>query len=175
VLAYGQPRDSSDWDHQRLQHLLRGTDARIEAIALGVLVALAAEHISTARSSEVGSFLGRDRTLIGAVCLFLAASVLLRGWWGEQAFRQSAQAVSAALIIMYDRVARWPWIQTIGLSSYSIYLAHAPIMYVLITHGDAIPEPLLILVNIVVGTLAGVLVYRVVEVPVSRFKERRFT
>jgi peptidoglycan/LPS O-acetylase OafA/YrhL len=185
VLAYGRPRESG-WDDQRLQHLLRGTDARIEAIALGVLVALLADRITTGKSPAVASYLGRDRTLIGAVFLFLAASVFLRDWWGELAFRQSAQAVSAGLIILYgllrsdsrlgmafDTVARWPWVQTIGLSSYSIYLAHAPIMYLLLTHGGAIPRPLLILINIAVGTLAGVLVYRLVEGPVLRFKERR--
>ncbi|MBF4162538.1 acyltransferase family protein [Nocardioides acrostichi] len=171
-----------------LPHATRGTDGRVEAIALGVAVAvlLANDRPSplALRARRLG---GHDTTLVCAVVLFLAASLLFRGGWVEPAFRPTAQALAAAGLIGWallpgegvlrsavSRIAVSRPAQAVGLGSYSIYLAHYPVVKgVDALLGAGVPDVVVLLLNVGLGMAAGLLVYRLVEVPTMGWRDRR--
>ena len=163
-------------------HVWHGTDTRIEAIALGVLVAYVMRaHNDQGRLPWVGN-LGRDRTLVVAAVLMLLASLVLNGPMTEPMLRPSVHAWVAALVIayssvpgsgrlrpLYERVLSNRTINLIGLASYSIYLVHfVAILQMESLLGDG--SWLLIPVNVGVSVILGVLAYKLVEVPASRYR-----
>ncbi|WP_170219228.1 acyltransferase family protein [Nocardioides litoris] len=187
ALAWGQPRDLDDWDGQRLQHLFRGTDARLEAIAIGVLVAVAHEAHRRGRLPWLARA-GSDVVLVGAAVAFALASLVLRDGMGEAVLRPSVQAWVAAAVVLYGalpgrgeasvvrssfhRVCGWRPVQAVGLASYSIYLGHGPAMHVVDAIAGDLPAPVPFVLLVVAGTGVGVVTYHLVEVPALRLKQR---
>lgn len=184
-LTLGQPATFDLWDEERYLRLWRGTDTRIEAIAIGVLLALALDAHSRGGLRWLGR-LGSGATLVVAAALFVSASVFFRDNWAEGTLRPSAQAWSAALVIafgllpgssgarrLFEReVARGP-LQLVGRASYSIYLAHTPVIHLLAEPLAVLPPPAQLLVNVAAGTAVGLVAYRFIEVPVLRLRGRR--
>lgn len=184
VLAVGQPADPHLWDRVRLQHVLRGTDTRLEAIALGV--ALAAYVARSARQGRaLPRALSRTSTLVLSGLVFVAASLILRGWWGEQALRPTVQALAAVLAILYfeaagtarpavvQRIVTWRAVQAVGLASYSIYLVHGPLLLGIEALVPGMPAAVFVPLGVTVSLLAGHVLYRVVEVPALALRKRR--
>jgi peptidoglycan/LPS O-acetylase OafA/YrhL len=164
-----------------------GSDTRLDAIAWGILAALAFHH-SLRHAGRIQSFVRlctRDFALIAAVLLYLT-SLAIRDDWFRDTFRFSLQALAAIIVILYgfgstkslmrtafNAIARNRMVQLIGLASYSIYLIHLVAMYYAGHLFDEIPRALSIPALIVVGTVPGVLVYFGVERPVQRMRHRR--
>lgn len=183
ALSVGQPSDPDQWDPARLAHVLRGTDTRVEAIAYGV--ALAAWLARDTRGQAAAPRWGHPVVLVLAGLLFVAGSVVFRGWWGEQAFRSTAQALAAVLTILHfqsggrersrtvARVVAWRPIQAVGLASYSIYLVHGPILLALEPVLPEAPGPLLVVARVAISLVAGWILYRVLETRVLEFRKRR--
>jgi peptidoglycan/LPS O-acetylase OafA/YrhL len=163
-------------------HIWHGTDTRIEAIGLGVVVAYVIRaHNDQGRLPWVAN-LGRDRTIVVAAVLMLLASLVLNGPMTEPMFRPSVHAWVAALVIayasvpgsgplrpLYERVVSNRTINMIGLASYSIYLVH----FVAILQLESLLRDgswLLVPLNVVVSVILGVLAYKLVEVPASRYR-----
>lgn len=160
-------------------HALRGTDARMEAIAWGVLAALALSAHRSGRAPAVRIF-ATPWALVVAFVLY-AASFLVPDGWPELAFRPTLWAVAGATVILYGmlpghdttrtlfyRFVSWPPFQTIGLASYSIYLVHFEMNFLI---GPLLADlPILVqrIVFIVAGLAAGIGVYYAVEKPASR-------
>ena len=186
VISWGQPANPDDWDPQALAHVLRGTDARIEAIALGMLVAIAADA-QARRRLVVVRLAASDAALLIAIVALPLSSILLRGDASELVLRPTVQALVAAVIILYglfsadtrlrrlfDAVCGAALIQRIGLASYSIYLVHQPVFSALSPVKEVVPGLVLLPVAVVVGVSAGLVLYRCVEVPALGIKERYF-
>lgn len=184
ALSAGQPSDPDLWDPARLAHVLRGTDTRVEAIAYGVALAAWLAR-DTPRGRSAAPRWGHPVVLVLAGVLFVAGSVVFRGWWGEQAFRSTAQALAAVLTILHfqsggrersravARVVAWRPIQAVGLASYSIYLVHGPLLLALEPALPDAPGPLLVAVRVAVSLVAGWLLYSVLETRVLAFRKRR--
>ncbi len=179
-----------------------GTDTRVEAIAVGTLVAV---WFFTHRSSEsvLGKplagrryahqlqertvpMLGRDWVMILAVAMYLF-SLVYRDELFRETLRYTLQAVAAALMVLWGQVAsrqglgnlvmsilQWRFLQVLGLSSYSIYLVHDVLYKLLEPHLHFLPKPLLVLVLVAIGLAAGILLWKVVEVPALAWKDRHF-
>ncbi|WP_300403813.1 acyltransferase [Nocardioides sp.] len=172
-------------DPSVFNHVYRGTDTRVEAIALGVLLALALDAHARGRLPALG-WLRRDAVLVGSGLVFAAASVVFRNDWTEVVMRPTAQGLCAALVIGYGlmptgsavqrgfyRVAGVRWVQLVGLASYSIYLVHFPLIEMVGALAPGAPPGLQFALNITLGVGVGALCYRFVEVPVLQWRQRR--
>jgi peptidoglycan/LPS O-acetylase OafA/YrhL len=185
ALVAGLDGPARTLDEGLFNHVYRGTDTRVEAIALGVLLALALD-VHARGGLPWFARLGSDLVPVVAAVAFAAGSLLLRNDWTEVAFRPSVQALCAAAVIAYGslptgtaaqdafyRLASAPWLQQVGLASYSIYLAHFPLILLAGEVAPGVPGPLALLVNVALGVGAGLLCYRWVEVPVLAWRSRR--
>ena len=171
-----------------------GTDTRSEAIAIGVLVALwfrsrrlrshesAGIHAEIARRKE---FLGKDAILWTALTLYLA-SLVIRDELFRETLRYSMQAVAAALVIMWglvgadgplgrslNRIMKLQLVQLLGLASYSIYLVHLIVIRALEPVTTGLPEPVTVVLGVILGTGVGILAWWGIEEPVVRWRQRQ--
>lgn len=183
LLSVGQPSDPALWDQDRLQHVLRGTDTRLEAIALGVAVAAYCAR-GAVGSLRTQRFWAHPAVLVLAGLLFVAASLVFRGWWGEQAFRATFQALATVVTILHfqaggsvsgpvARIVAWAPVQAVGLASYSIYLLHGPVLLALDPVMAALPAGPLVLLRVLVSLTTGYLLYAVLETRVLELRKRR--
>lgn len=168
-------------------YVLRATDARMDGIAWGVLAAVALHAWNAGLFPWLSRF-GRDWALIVAGLLYVGAFVFQDNW-AEYAFRPSLDAIASVLVILYGmlpgdtgvkrifyRASEIKLVQTIGLASYSIYLIHHPLVFLLMPLLGNIPHLAAVIVLVIIGTGAGIVLYFLVEVPALRLKrhyERR--
>jgi len=184
-LVVGLDGPARNLDPSVFNHVYRGTDTRVEAIALGVLLALALDAHARGRLPALG-WLRRDAVLVAAGVLFLASSVVFRNDWSEVALRPTAQGLCAALVIGYGlmptgsavqrgfyRLAAARWVQLVGLASYSIYLVHFPLIELVGALAPGVPPGVQFALNVTLGVGVGALCYRFVEVPVLQWRQRR--
>jgi peptidoglycan/LPS O-acetylase OafA/YrhL len=155
-------------------HILRGTDTRLEAIAWGVLAALLMHQYSQDKVKWMG-FFARDVALIVAPMLFLAG-MIFRNTWMEFSFRPTLQALAAVFFLLYGmhtsstflrrtfrRVVSVRWLQIVGLSSYSIYLIHYPVKFLLDSIVHDLPFIFRVLLIAFTGILFGLASYYLLE------------
>ena len=90
-------------DVSRFDHVARGTDARMEAIAWGVLIALLYSEWRAGRVAWLRVF-GHDMWLAVSGALIVIGSLVFRDYWGEWAIRPTLHAWAAALVILYGLV-----------------------------------------------------------------------
>lgn len=163
-----------------------GTDTRIEGIAIGVLVALAHTRWSTREGerSRLRSLCERDSALILAAFLYLLSLVVRDAFFRDTA-RYSMQSIAAALVILYgfgraksrlrgtfDWFAAHPVVQYIGLGSYSIYLAHDPVMRLVWPVFETWPTLARVPILVFIGVISGLIAWRVIEVPIVGLRKR---
>ncbi|MEI6536581.1 MAG: acyltransferase, partial [Verrucomicrobiaceae bacterium] len=123
-------------EHQ--DRIYYGSDTRVDAIAFGVLTAIAFHYAVNQPNQEtwITRMIQKDSSLVLALVLFLA-SLILRNEWFRYTFRFSFQSLAACIVILYgfgtrktivrsafNSVVALRPIQIIGLASYSIYLIH---------------------------------------------------
>ncbi len=161
-----------------------GTDARMDAIAIGVLAAVAL-YVWQRGGIPWLARLGHPATLAVAVGLFAASLAIPEGQW-RIIVSPTLQVVAAVLVILYGllprsgRVAGWfdrgaavRSVQLIGLASYSIYLVHDPLGMLI---GDPLevilPKAVANVLTGVAGVLVGIASYRLIEVPALRLRRR---
>ena len=158
-----------------------GTDTRMDAIAAGVLAAIAFRASANRRNAPfLQGAAGCDVTLVSSVA-GLVATLLIRDDVFRDTVRYTLQALASAVLVLHfvseptgvvgrfvARAANLAPFQAIGLASYSIYLAHNPLFV-------ALPAPHGIggiLLRVVIGVLIGVVAWRIVEVPIQRIRSR---
>jgi peptidoglycan/LPS O-acetylase OafA/YrhL len=156
-----------------------GSDTRVDGLAWGILAALVLH--SWLRDPEkphrLKRFAASDWALAVAAGLYLA-SLAIRDPWFRDTLRFSFQSIAASIVILYGfqtgagrirgvytRAVNWPWVQHIGLASYSIYLAHRPLMELYDAVVPHWPTPVDISLRVAIGVSAGLLLYRYLEVP----------
>ncbi len=168
--------------HRRIYY---GTDTRADGIAFGILAAVVFAH------ARHGTLTDRWRRAVSsswapalALALYLA-SLLVRDPWFRETLRYSLQALAAATVIVYGlerqdgalraalgRVAGLRIVQTIGLASYSIYLAHLSVALLLAETLSTLPMPASFALAVIAGTGLGTAVWWWVERPVEAYKVR---
>lgn len=164
-------------------HILRGTDTRLDGIAWGVL---AAGLFFMWQQGQVRwlSMFGTDRALCAALVLFLGGLALRDGWL-EPTLRPTVQSMAGMSVILYGMIPTdtplkrlfysgmaWRPIQTVGLASYSIYLVHHPLekaLGPLLQGSSALAH---VAVVSTVGVIAGIALYRWVEVPALTLRKK---
>jgi peptidoglycan/LPS O-acetylase OafA/YrhL len=163
-----------------------GTDTRIEGIALGILLATLVQAAKEPEASIIWRWCQKDAALILAATLFLA-SLLIRDDLFRLTARYTVQSVSASIVILYgfastktsalrklfNILVEARGVQIVGLASYSIYLAHAPVMRLMHPVTSAMPAGLAAATAVICGTGVGLIVWRFAEVPVVSLRERR--
>ncbi|MFW0118687.1 acyltransferase family protein [Rothia sp. P5764] len=130
--------------------------------------------------------LGRNWVFFTAIGVYLM-TLVIRDTTFRETVRYSLQAWSASTIMLWGLVASrqplgaaihrflaWRPLQLIGLSSYSIYLVHDVLFKAIEGHLQDLPLLAQVALLVPPGLLSGVLIYLMVEVPVQRFKDRRF-
>lgn len=163
-----------------------GSDTRMDGLAIGILTAVAYSRWrrEPTWAPRVRGVLASQWALPAALALYLA-TLLYR----DEVFRSTArfplQSIAACAVILFgflaasgairrafDAVVRWAPVQAIGLASYSIYLVHFSIGYLVVEHIDIGSRPLRIGLLVTTGVLGGLLLHRVVEVPFARVRAR---
>jgi peptidoglycan/LPS O-acetylase OafA/YrhL len=162
------------------ERLLRATDTRMDAIAWGVLAALAFHFCQASGAKWLDRF-SRNATLVVACAAFVAVVLIPSTWIG---LRMVVQPLCAVAVILWgllpngtwfeDRVYRilsWRWVQFIGLASYSLYIAHGVVMMLLRQNVfDRWPLMLRGPLLLICGGAAGILLYVAVEIPVQKWR-----
>lgn len=164
-------------------HAIRGTDARLDGIAWGVLAAVLYFMWQRGQARWLSMF-GKDSALFAALALFLGGMALRDGWI-EPAFRPTIQAIAGLTVILYGMVPTdtllkrlfyscmaWRPIQAVGLASYSIYLVHHPLEKALAPLLRGLSMPAYVTVVSAAGVLAGIALYRWVEVPALALRKK---
>lgn len=163
-----------------------GSDTRVDAIAFGVLTAIAFYYAANQPSQEswITRMMQKDSALVIALVLFLA-SLILRNEWFRYTFRFSLQSIAVCVVMLYGFGAKQTTIrnafnsivalkpvQIIGLASYSIYLIH---LIVIILMGQLVDDfglPVRVLLLTVGGTLPGIAVYLAIERPIQHWRKQ---
>lgn len=153
-----------------------GTETRMDALAIGMLAAVAY------RAARVPRALGSPRTVVLAALAYLLTLAIRDPLFRDTA-RYLIQSLATCAVILWGlqpRAAATPLarllghraIQAVGLASYSIYLVHdelIELLYPLI--GDA-PLPLRAGAFTAVGVTAGLIMYRLIELPALAARHR---
>jgi peptidoglycan/LPS O-acetylase OafA/YrhL len=171
-----------------------GTDTRLDGIALGVITAVLYHWwlSSGARPGRGVHLLSSDVTLVAAVLLYVA-TLVIRDEGFRYTSRFALQAIAACLVIVYgmlpgdgllrryfNALAMWKPVAVIGLASYSIYLAHLTIAYLVEPLLPVLPLPAKAAVLTLAGVSVGIMCYYLIEKPAhawragteSQFKRR---
>jgi peptidoglycan/LPS O-acetylase OafA/YrhL len=168
--------------------IYNGTDTRLDSIALGILAAFLLDYLTRQPGARLQGvlrpILGNPITLLTAIGLFVIAS-LIPGEPYRYIWRFSLQSTAAGLFILYGMIAehtrtyaafiyvsRIRFVAIIGLASYSIYLVHYPIYFLIDYLFDNASFWVLAPFRILTGLTFGVLIWRLVEVPLERRKAR---
>jgi len=167
------------------QRIYFSTDTRIDAIALGVLIAV------FLRSNSWPALRNRVPSLIWDGLLFVCISVLsfsllLGDYKANYSWLITVHALGSAGILILGfsggagllirglaRLSSVSGLKTIGLASYSIYLVHHTVSLALSSMVVALPPLLGIVIKVLAGLAAGLLVWLAVERPVERIKDQR--
>jgi len=156
---------------------VRSTLTRLDSIAWGVLAALAYTSWRAGR-------LPRLRLLRSDAVALCAAGLFGVSFFVPEPLAFTCQSISACVVIIWGllpgegalrsvifAVSTWRPVETIGLASYSIYLAHAPLFFWLVPlSGLDLPAPASITLLVVLGVCAGVLAWRAIEVPALQWR-----
>jgi len=153
----------------------------MDSIAIGVLVACL-EHRGSLEALMRASIV--RIVIIFLSGLLMSVALLVRDPFFKETFRYSFEGISTALFIgfaitsanqrpfevLFLRVARTSFFRLTALASYSIYLVHLPVIYLFWScwgKTSAIST-----VAALFSLLAGVLVWRLVEVPSLSLRNR---
>jgi len=168
----------------------RGTDTRVDALATGIIIAIAfAKWRTDPRVKSRAVLVSGPWVLVAGMALFLV-SVAVRNDIFQLTFKYTLQQMAIALIIMYGlipqsgaisrvffRIVSLKAFQVVGLASYSIYLAHLPVIYLcrwmFADQGGFFDSWVGSATLAAVGIVVGLLVWRIVEVPIEALKHRR--
>jgi peptidoglycan/LPS O-acetylase OafA/YrhL len=163
-----------------------GTDTRIDGIAIGVFSAVGFFWLdrAPAHGRLLRQLLESDWIVALAVGSYFF-SLVYRDEYFRETLRYSMQAVAASLLVLYglfqkesvlrrlmQRMAELSVVQKIGLASYSIYLVHLSLYKLLLSAVAGWPKPVIIAFLSLSGVAVGVLIWRLVERPVERYKNR---
>lgn len=164
-------------------HVIRGTDARLDGIAWGVLAAVLFFMWQRGQARWMSAF-GKDWALYAALALFLGGMALRDGWI-EPALRPTVQVIAGVMVILYGMVPAdtrlkrafyagmaWRPVQAVGLASYSIYLVHYPLEHAMAPVLHVLPMPAYVAVVSLVGIAAGLALYRWVELPALSLRKK---
>lgn len=166
--------------HGNADRIYYGTDTRVDAIALGVLVAIVLPRVLTASRWIQKFFFSWIAPTIAAGLVLV--SFVIQGP-ADSSLRYTLHATASAIMIIYGfkcrgtlgrvwtAVATNPLVTTVGLASYSIYLAHVVIVELIAIQVNLSPIVRGILI-LVVGTGAGLLSYYYVERPVLSLRHK---
>lgn len=169
--------------HERVYY---GSDTRLDGIAYGVLLGIA-YYLWIERGSKlnfVTSIFGHWVSLATGILLYVL-SLTIRDEFFRETFRYSLQSLSACIVIAFGllpgsglvrkvfyAVSESRIVAAIGLSSYSIYLCHLVVGNLFGNFASDWPLGLKVLTTASLGVATGYLLYRAVEVPVQRFKQK---
>lgn len=162
-----------------------GSDTRLDGIAWGVIAAITF-HWLQEREWPHGPgvrAVASDWAFVGALGLYLF-SLVYRDEWFRDTFRYTLQSLAACLVILYGllpgdgpirrifySVSQWRLVSMIGLASYSIYLVHLVLMnFLRDSLNVSLPGSVVVLSLIGIG--AGMVVYKVIEVPAHKWSLR---
>lgn len=170
------------------ERVYAGTDTRIDAIAIGMLAAILYRRYRVGRLPTIVIRILESPCVVPIAAILFAGTLLYRDEWFQMIPMYTLQATIAAAVVLnglllregqfaafYSRTIAWQPIQSIGLASYSIYLVHAPLFAFLEPIGERLPRPIQIVSFVVVGTIAGLLLWQFIEKPVERLKRRSVT
>ncbi len=179
-----------------------GTDTRVEAIGIGTLVAIwyfthrssprITGQLSSAHPSHEGQgnravpTLGKTFIPVIALALYLF-SLVIRDEAFRETLRYSIQAIAAAMVILWGLTEvrsplgqklhdflQWRFLQVLGLSSYSIYLLHDVLNKALEPFFEHLPRLVSLPILVVLGVAGGIAIWKFIELPAQRFKDRHF-
>lgn len=165
-----------------------GTDTRMDALAIGVLGAIATSAWQQGSQRLLGlrRWVASDAALLTAAVLYLV-TLVVRDSFFRDTVRYPLQAVAAVLVVVGGllvgqggglafKLLRWVsglrGVRLLGLASYSIYLVHFSLQLALEPSLRSLPEAVRIGIAIAVSFGVGIVVYLIVERPLESLKSR---
>lgn len=167
-----------------------GTDTRLDAIVLGMLLALYYQGIRQTRNNRhrthKENFWGGPWVPVAATLLYLL-TLIIRDDFFRDTIRYSLQAAAAGAFLIWGLTAsknplnqkllaalKNPALQKIGLASYSIYLVHQ-VLFKAIHHWlEPLPLAAQVAIQVPLALGVGIIIYQTLEVPVQDFKNKKF-
>ena len=114
-------------------------------------------------------------------------SLVVRDETFRETIRYSIQAIAAAMVILWGLTEvrsplgqkfhdflQWRFLQVLGLASYSIYLLHDVLNKALEPLFEHLPRLVSLPILVVLGIAGGVAIWKFIELPAQRFKDRHF-
>lgn len=168
-----------------------GTDTRLDSIGIGVLTAIVFyRKLANNLWRRVSAIFRSDWMLLAMIMLYLA-SVAVRNDMFRDTIRYTAQSAVACGLILYgmlrpnsptrirlafEKVVSVRFVQVVGLSSYSLYLVHAPVFHLVsfVTGEFALAGLWALVVSfgaMGLAITAGYLSWRLIETPALRLKQ----
>ena len=164
-----------------------GTDTRLDTLAIGVGAAVLLDSWRTLPPG--GTYLSRfveSGWAVPLAAVLYLATLVVRDPFIRETARYPLQGLAACIVILagiraqhehwsirwLNGVSKTGIVATLGLASYSIYLIHGSIQVALEGHVDTWPRPLSVAILVVLPVLAGIALYRLVEVPLEPVRER---
>jgi peptidoglycan/LPS O-acetylase OafA/YrhL len=161
-----------------------GTDTRLDAIAIGVIAAIAYKAFTVGRFPIAARVLAHPSWIVIAPTVYLG-TVIFRDEWFRDTFRFTLQASVAAVVILwglldtgsrlrrlFSAVTNVRIVQIVGLASYSIYLAHASVNALVESWTSRLPRAAEVPLLIVLGSATGIVAWLLLERPAERWKRR---
>lgn len=167
-----------------------GTDTRLDAIVLGMLLALYYQSIRQTRNNRhrthKENFWGGPWVPVASALLYLL-TLIIRDDFFRDTIRYSLQAAAAGAFLIWGLTAsrhplnqkllaalKNPALQKIGLASYSIYLVHQ-VLFKAIHHWlEPLPLAAQVAIQVPLALGVGIIIYQTLEVPVQDFKNKKF-
>jgi peptidoglycan/LPS O-acetylase OafA/YrhL len=155
-----------------------GTDTRIDSILFGCALAL---YHNPYMDRPLRGRAPVEAALFAAAVVLLIFTFVFRGESFRETFRYTLQGV-ALLPIFYFAVARkdwpvfawlqWPWVRWIGTASYTMYLSHHVLLYIVEARWPHLPMALRAVIAAAMTLLFAALMYVCVERPCAALRKR---
>ncbi|GAA1740056.1 hypothetical protein GCM10009794_01390 [Rothia terrae] len=146
----------------------------------------AGKNVVAASDQRTVPTLGKTYIPVTALVLYLF-SLVVRDETFRETIRYSIQAIAAAMVILWGLTEvrsplgqkfhdflQWRFLQVLGLASYSIYLLHDVLNKALEPLFEHLPRLVSLPILVVLGIAGGVAIWKFIELPAQRFKDRHF-
>lgn len=167
-----------------------GTDTRLDAIVLGMLLALYYQGIRQTRNNRhrtpKENFWGGPWVPAASALLYLL-TLIIRDDFFRDTIRYSLQAAAAGAFLLWGLTAsknplnqkllaalKNPALQKIGLASYSIYLVHQVIFKAIHHWLEPLPLAAQVAIQVPLALGIGLAIYYALEVPIQDFKNKKY-
>jgi len=165
--------------HATHERIYAASDTRIDSILFGCALAVYGNPVLdfvTVSARRLASFW----LPLSAVALLLSFGLAAKSFVFGHTLAYTVQGLALVPVFVAAvrfphwalcRVLNLPWVRTVGLLSYSLYLLHPAVLFALETRTH-LPSPVRGVLGLLVSLALAALIYRLVELPCARLRKK---